>query len=143
MSDANLIEGILREKYGDLGIRVYSLIDGQRNTEQIMNTVGLPESKLLDILSFMETRGIIKMRYPQQQALTITITLPNTLKERMQKHNLDWDKTVTKLISIYLDGLEKAKSAVKRKAKKPQKKKALKVKKTKKPKISKKSKRKR
>ena len=88
----------------------------------------------------MEARGIIKMRYPQQQSHTITVTLPNALKERMQRHNLNWDKTVTKLISLYLDGLEKAKSGLK--SKKSKKKKATTKKKTKvkKSKASKKSK---
>ena len=145
MSDTNLIENILREKYGDLGVRVYTLIDGQRNTEQIMNTIGLQEPKLLEILEFMEARGIIKMRYPQQSH-TITVTLPSALKERMQRYNVDWDKTVTKLISFYLDGLEKAKSGLKsktKKSKKTKKKKAVNKKKPNaKPRTKKKSKKK-
>ena len=59
------VETIIRDKYGDIGIQVYNLIDGQRTAEEIMEETGLSESKLVEILDFLDEQGIIKLEYPK------------------------------------------------------------------------------
>jgi len=59
------VEKIIKDKYGDTGLRVYALIDGARTAEQIMNDTGLTEAKLVEILDFMDEQGIIKLDYPK------------------------------------------------------------------------------
>jgi len=59
------VEKIISDKYGDVGIRVYALIDGQRTAEEIMRETGLTEPKLVEILDFMDEQGIIKLDYPK------------------------------------------------------------------------------
>jgi hypothetical protein len=61
------VEKIISNKYGDIGLRVYTLIDGQRTAEEIMRDTGLTESKLVEILNFMDEQGIIKLDYPKGQ----------------------------------------------------------------------------
>lgn len=64
-SDLSPIEKIISDKYGDIGLRVYALIDGQRTAEEIMRDTGLTEAKLVEILDFMDEQGIIKLDYPK------------------------------------------------------------------------------
>jgi len=59
------VESIISDKYGDLGLQVYSLIDGQRTAEEIMSETGITEAKLVEILDFMDEQGIIKLDYPK------------------------------------------------------------------------------
>jgi len=59
------VEKIISDKYGDIGLQVYSLIDGQRTAEEIMRDTGLTEPKLVEILDFMDEQGIIKLDYPR------------------------------------------------------------------------------
>ncbi len=59
------IEKIIKDKYGDIGLQVYNLIDGQKTAEEIMTETGLSESKLIEILDFMDDQGIIKLDYPK------------------------------------------------------------------------------
>lgn len=59
------VEKIISDKYGDIGLQVYSLIDGQRTAEEIMRNTGLTEPKLVEILDFMDEQGIIKLDYPK------------------------------------------------------------------------------
>lgn len=61
------VEKIISDKYGDIGLRVYTLIDGQRTAEEIMRDTGLTETKLVEILDFMDEQGIIKLDYPKGQ----------------------------------------------------------------------------
>ncbi len=61
------VEKIISDKYGDIGLRVYTLIDGQRTAEEIMRDTGLTEAKLVEILDFMDAQGIIKLDYPKGQ----------------------------------------------------------------------------
>ncbi|MFA6531232.1 MAG: hypothetical protein WCT31_05860, partial [Candidatus Micrarchaeia archaeon] len=58
------VEKIIKDKYGDIGIKVYTLIDGQKTAEEIMKETGISESKLVEILDFMDEEGIIKLEYP-------------------------------------------------------------------------------
>jgi len=58
------VEKTIRDKYGDIGLQVYTLIDGQRTAEEIMQETGLDEAKLVEILDFLDEQGIIKLEYP-------------------------------------------------------------------------------
>jgi hypothetical protein len=58
------LEKLIFEKYGQVGLRVYELIDGERTAEDILNETGLSESKLVEILEFMNEQGIIKLDRP-------------------------------------------------------------------------------
>ena len=64
-SELSPVEKIISDKYGDVGLQVYSLIDGQRTAEEIMQETGLTEPKLVEILDFMDAQGIIKLDYPK------------------------------------------------------------------------------
>lgn len=66
-SNLGTLEQIIFDKYGDLGLKVYALIDGQRTAEEIMRQTGLTESKLVEILDFLDEQGIIKLDYPRNQ----------------------------------------------------------------------------
>jgi len=59
------VEKIIFGKYGDVGLKVYALIDGQRTAEEIMRETNLTEQKLVEILDFMDEQGIIKLDYPK------------------------------------------------------------------------------
>ena len=129
-----MIEDTIRDRYGENGVRVYNLIDGQKNTEQIMNEAGVSESFLMDILQFMQDRGVIKMKYPdspkQDSAENgtheqITIILPKSVKSKMSKYNINWTSVVSKLVAGYVAKLGKSSGKTKsRKAKKKVKAKA-------------------
>lgn len=54
----------IKAKYGETGIEVYNLIDGQRTAEEIMKDTGVTEKKLIEMLDFMEKEGIIKLEHP-------------------------------------------------------------------------------
>ena len=58
------LEKILYEKYGELGVRIYSLIDGEKTAEEILKETGVSEAKLVEILEFMDEQGIIKLEKP-------------------------------------------------------------------------------
>jgi len=61
------VEKIIKDKYGDTGVQVYNLIDGEKTAEEIMREVGVSESKLIEILDFMDKQGIIKLEYPGEK----------------------------------------------------------------------------
>ncbi len=54
----------IKEKYGQQGLDIYNLIDGQRTAEEIMKQTGVTEAKLIEMLDFMEKEGIIKLEHP-------------------------------------------------------------------------------
>lgn len=58
------LERIIFEKYGQVGVKVYNLIDGERTAEDILHETGLSETKLVEILEFMNEQGIIKLERP-------------------------------------------------------------------------------
>ncbi len=62
--EESYVEKTIKKKYGDIGIQVYNLIDGQKTAEEIMKEVGISESKLIEILDFLDKEGIIKLEYP-------------------------------------------------------------------------------
>ena len=54
----------IKAQYGQVGIDVYNLIDGQRTAEEIMKDTGVTEATLIEMLDFMEKNGIIKLEHP-------------------------------------------------------------------------------
>ena len=58
------LEKLISDKYGAVGLKVYELIDGERTAEDILNETGVSESKLVEILEFMNEQGIIKLDRP-------------------------------------------------------------------------------
>ncbi|MCC7552062.1 hypothetical protein KO317_00145 [Candidatus Micrarchaeota archaeon] len=61
------IEKIIFDKYGDSGVNVYNLIDGQRTAEEILRKTGVTEVKLIEILEFLDKQGIIKLEKPSKE----------------------------------------------------------------------------
>ncbi|NYZ74608.1 hypothetical protein H0O00_05670 [Candidatus Micrarchaeota archaeon] len=54
------IQKIVFDKYGALGLRIYDSCDG-KSGPQIMKETGASESKLVEILDFLNEQGIIKL----------------------------------------------------------------------------------
>jgi hypothetical protein len=63
------LEKLIFGKYGELGILVYNLIDGQKTAEEIMMETGISEVKLVEILEFMDSQGIIKLERPEEESI--------------------------------------------------------------------------
>lgn len=61
------VDRIIYDKYGKIGLEVYNRIDGIRTAEQIMSEVGISEEKLVEILNFLEEKGIIKLEHPEKK----------------------------------------------------------------------------
>ncbi|MEM2947952.1 MAG: hypothetical protein QXG02_00285, partial [Candidatus Anstonellales archaeon] len=61
------VDKIIYDKYGKIGLEVYNRIDGIRTAEQIMSEVGISEEKLVEILNFLEEKGIIKLEHPEKK----------------------------------------------------------------------------
>ncbi|MGB9719673.1 MAG: hypothetical protein ACPL06_03730 [Candidatus Anstonellales archaeon] len=61
------VDKIIYDKYGRIGLEVYNRIDGIRTAEQIMSEVGISEEKLVEILNFLEEKGIIKLEHPEKK----------------------------------------------------------------------------
>ena len=60
-------EKAIKEKYGEVGLKVYGFIDGQRTAEQIMRETGVTEAQLIEMLDFMEKKGIIRLEHPERR----------------------------------------------------------------------------
>ncbi|MFA5108107.1 MAG: hypothetical protein WC492_01075 [Candidatus Micrarchaeia archaeon] len=58
------MEQMIFDQFGDIGLRVYALIDGEKTAEQILNETGISETMLVQILEFMNQKGIIKLEKP-------------------------------------------------------------------------------
>ena len=63
----NTVEKMIKDKFGDVGVKVYTLIDGSRTTDEIMKETGVTETRLVEILNFLEDRGIIKMEGKEKE----------------------------------------------------------------------------
>jgi len=59
------MEKTILDAYGEQGLKVYSLIDGHKSARQILEETGVSESKLVEILEFMNKKGIIKLEKPE------------------------------------------------------------------------------
>lgn len=55
-------EQVLAEKFGDQGVKVYIKVDGKKNAEEIRNELAIPDARFLEILGFLEDRGMIATR---------------------------------------------------------------------------------
>ncbi len=77
-STLNTAERMIKERFGELGLKVYALIDGTRTTQEIMDETGVSDTKLVEILNFLEERGIIKMEERDRSAAA---TQPSAAKE--------------------------------------------------------------
>ncbi|MFN3909817.1 MAG: hypothetical protein ACK4J0_01110 [Candidatus Anstonellaceae archaeon] len=70
------------QKYGDIGLKVYSLIDGYRSAQEIMEEASISESLLIEMLNFMESKGIITLEdKSQDQDVNETRTILDNKKE--------------------------------------------------------------
>ncbi|MFH1285752.1 MAG: hypothetical protein ABIH99_04180, partial [Candidatus Micrarchaeota archaeon] len=69
-SNLSPLEKKIYSKFGKVGLTVYSLIDGQRTAEEILNETGISEVKLVEILEYMDKEGIIRLEKPQDSAKT-------------------------------------------------------------------------
>ena len=63
-TDLTAYEKIVYEKYGQVGVQVYRLVDGNKTGEEIVAETGIPEGELIEILEFMDRNGIIKLQNP-------------------------------------------------------------------------------
>ncbi|MFH1448106.1 MAG: hypothetical protein ABIG39_04545 [Candidatus Micrarchaeota archaeon] len=59
------LERIIYDKFGQGGVEVYNLIDGEKTAEEILKETGVSETKLVEILEFMDDEGIIKLEKPK------------------------------------------------------------------------------
>ncbi|GEM_PF-388946 len=62
------LEKLIHDKYGKIGVKIYNLIDGERTAEEILLETGVSEMKLVEILEFMDSQGIIKLEKPAETA---------------------------------------------------------------------------
>lgn len=69
ISSLSPLEKLIYGKYGETGILVYGLIDGQKTAEEIMMETGISEVKLVEILEFMDSQGIIKLERPAEEPM--------------------------------------------------------------------------
>ncbi len=60
-------EKAIKDRYGEVGLKVYGFIDGQRTAEQIMRETGVTEAQLIEMLDFMEKKGIIRLEHPERK----------------------------------------------------------------------------
>jgi len=58
------LERVLFDKYGEIGVKIYNLIDGEKTAEEILHETGVSEARLVEILEFMDEQGIIKLEKP-------------------------------------------------------------------------------
>ena len=49
----------LSEKFGDEALKLYMMIDGKKNAEEIRSATGMEESKFLEILGYLEDKKLI------------------------------------------------------------------------------------
>ncbi len=61
------LEKIIHDKYGEIGVQVYNLIDGEKTAEEILRQTGVSEAKLVEILEFMDEQGVIKLEKPPEK----------------------------------------------------------------------------
>lgn len=58
------LEKVIYDKYGPSGVSIYNMIDGEKTAEEILRQTGVSEAKLVEILEFMDEKGIIKLEKP-------------------------------------------------------------------------------
>lgn len=75
----------LSDKYGTEGIRVYLLVDGQTNAEDIMRKVGVEEERFIEMITYMENNDMLQAgEVAQKPAGVEAPTSPPKLQEAPQ-----------------------------------------------------------
>ncbi|MCX8167229.1 MAG: hypothetical protein N3E37_05270 [Candidatus Micrarchaeota archaeon] len=64
----------IKDNFGEIGLRVYSLIDGVRTAQEIMEEANVTEAELMEILSFLEREKIISLDQPVEDKTQKTAT---------------------------------------------------------------------
>lgn len=60
------VEKLISNKYGEKGLVVYGLVDGNKAATEIMHQTGFTQDEVVEILDFMDAHGIITLDYPKQ-----------------------------------------------------------------------------
>ncbi|MEM4348029.1 MAG: hypothetical protein QXN37_00465 [Candidatus Anstonellaceae archaeon] len=76
------LEKVIYEKYGAIGVKVYHLIDGEKTAEEIIKQTGVSEAKLVEMLEFLDEKGIIKLESPA--AYSSATSLPDSESEQQK-----------------------------------------------------------
>jgi len=61
------VEKKIYDKFGQLGVDVYRLMDEVGTPEEILDRMAIPEAKLLEILGFLRGEGIISLEKPEEK----------------------------------------------------------------------------
>jgi len=80
-----IYERKLREKFGEKGVKIYRLIDGRKNAEQIMKEVGVNEDTIIKVFEFMEKEGMIKLDHPGSKSKSQAVEEKKIKEETKRK----------------------------------------------------------
>lgn len=58
------VEKLISDRYGDKGLVVYNLVDGNNAATEIMHQTGFTQGEVVEILGFLDAHGIIALNYP-------------------------------------------------------------------------------
>ena len=118
LEDQNWASKTITNHYGGSGLKVYKLIDGKRSILEISNRVGIGQQKVVEIIKFMETEGIIKLDYGEKKVSpgslsSLPLNLPQDIYVRMQQHSeINWNDVMGRLLSVYLSNIEHAEKSL-------------------------------
>ena len=74
------IEQMIYDKFGKSGVKVYNMIDGEKTAEEILKEAGISEVRLVEILEFLDSQGIIKLEKPSERKPKINEIAPITAR---------------------------------------------------------------
>ncbi len=97
-------EEMVKERFGDVGLKVWNLIDGARTTDQIMKETGVSDLKLVEILNFLEDQGLIKLE--NKKTLMKTGYMRESFSQTSSLDRLILEKFGTTGLNVYnlIDG---------------------------------------
>ena len=61
------VEKKVYAKFGKKGVKVYSLIDGEKTAEEILKEAKINDVQLIEILEYLDNEGIIKLEKPDKR----------------------------------------------------------------------------
>jgi len=61
------VEKKVYTKFGKKGVKVYSLIDGEKTAEEILKEAKINDVQLIEILEYLDNEGIIKLEKPDKR----------------------------------------------------------------------------
>jgi hypothetical protein len=61
------VEKKVYNKFGKKGVKVYSLIDGEKTAEEILKEAKINDVQLIEILEYLDNEGIIKLEKPDKR----------------------------------------------------------------------------